>query len=67
MLRIETVSLLREVHRALQEVQQTGDKELLAAAESVLSALVVVIRHEQASVPDALGPYIVTLVKRRRR
>lgn len=67
MLQIDTVSLLKEVHRALQEVQQTNDKELLAAAESVLSALVVVIRHEQAHVPDQLGPYIVTLVKRRRR
>lgn len=63
MLQIDTVALLKDVHRALQ----TGDPELVAAAESVLSALVVVLRHEQAKVPDQLGPYIVTLVKRRRR
>jgi hypothetical protein len=67
LLQIDTVVLLKEVHSALRECQRTGDIELLAAAESVLSALVVVIRHEQASVPDAVGPYIVTLVKRRRR
>jgi hypothetical protein len=66
MMKIDTVSLLKEVHSALQEVQQTGDQELLAAAESVLSALIVVIRHERAEVPDQLGPYIVKLIRRRR-
>ena len=66
MIEIDTVALLKEVHAALREVQRTGDPELLAAAESVLSCLVVVIRHEQASVPAELGPYIVKLIRRKK-
>lgn len=66
MIQVNTVALLKEVHGALQEYQRTGDKELLNAAESVLSALVVVIRHEEAQVPSTLGPYIMKLLKRRR-
>ena len=66
MLQIDTVALLKEVHSALKEIQQSGDPELLAAAESVLSALVVVIRHERASIPDEVGPYVVKLIRRKR-
>lgn len=66
MLRVDTVALLKEVHQALRDVQLTGDKELLGAAESVLSVLVVVIRHEQASVPDSIAPYLVKLIERRK-
>lgn len=64
MIRVNTVTLLKAVHEALQEYQRTGDIELLAAAESVLSALVVVIRYEEASVPDTLGPYLIKVIRR---
>ena len=67
MLRINTVALLKEVHQALREAEVTEDQALLGAAESVLSALVVVIRREEASVPNELAPYIGILVRRRRR
>ncbi len=67
MIRINTVATLQEVHAALREVQETGDQDLLNAAESVLSALVVVIRREEASVPDSLRPHLAALARRGRK
>lgn len=64
MIRIQTVPTLQAVHMALREVQRTGDQELLAAAESVLSALIVVARQEEADVPNAVGPYLHKLRRR---
>ena len=63
-LSVDTGALLREVQEALQEVEKTGNKELLNSAESVLSALVVVLRRKQAVVPEALAPHIAVLVRR---
>lgn len=54
---VRTVPLLTKVHAALRAAGDT-DKELKAAADSVLSALVVVIRHEEAHVPADIKPYI---------
>jgi hypothetical protein len=54
------------VQDALEEVERTGDKELLNSAESVLSALVVVLRRKNAMVPPALARHVEVLTKRKR-
>lgn len=58
MVSIKTVPLLTQAHGALRESAISGDMQLKAAADSVLSALVLVLRHEQAEVPAELAPYI---------
>lgn len=55
---IQTIPTLVAVHRALREVRDTGDPALLAAADSTLSALIVVLRREEAKVPAEVGPHI---------
>ena len=65
-LSIDTGALLKNAQDALQEAEATGDQELKNAAESVLSALVVVLRRKQAKVPEALAPHIAVLVRRKR-
>lgn len=63
---VSTLDLLREVQTALYDAERHGDTELLAAAESVLSALIVVLRYPRAELPDALGPHIAVLIRRSR-
>lgn len=60
MIRIQTVPTLQLIHQALR----SGDPRQLAAAESVLSALIVVVRREEADIPNAVGPYLETLKRR---
>lgn len=57
MIRIQTVPTLQLVHRALR----SADPQLLAAADSVLSALIVVLRREEADVPNEVGPHLKRL------
>lgn len=65
-LNVDTQALLKEVQEALEEVERTGNKELRASAESVLSALVVVLRRKNAQIPPALAPHVEALLNRRR-
>lgn len=63
---VDTQALLRDAQAALQEAEQTNNKELRDAAESVLSALVVVLRRKDAKVPVELAPHIAVLTRRKR-
>lgn len=64
-IQVSTLKLLAEIHEALEQAERRGDQLLLNAAESTLSALIVVLRHPRAELPDALGPYIATLISRK--
>lgn len=61
---IDTIPLLQQAQDALELAEQTDDRELRNAAESVLSALVVVLRKKQAKVPATLTPHIALLRRR---
>jgi hypothetical protein len=56
---------MKNALEALHEAERTGDTELKNAAESVLSALVVVLRRKEAKIPEALAKHIAILVRRR--
>lgn len=63
---IDTVELLQVVQDALLQADQAGDRELRNAAESVLSALVVVLRRKKADVPDTLTRHIALLRRQKK-
>lgn len=63
MIPVDTQALLKEVQDVLEK---TTNRELVNAAESVLSALVVVLRRRRAMVPEALLPHIAAIVRRQR-
>lgn len=49
--------------RAAQEGLRAGDEELTASAESVLSFLVLHLKHRKAPCPPKLRPHVQRLVE----
>lgn len=60
---VETATLLHQVQKSLQEAERTGDADLKGAAESVMSAIAVCLRHQKVRLPDELVPFADKLVK----
>lgn len=54
---VDTVQVLQLIHKALR----TRDPARLAAADSVLSGLILHIRHERAAIPQALAEHLDVL------
>lgn len=52
---VDTVKTLDQVQQALLRADRTKDPELRKDAESVLSALVLVLKHRQARLPAGVG------------
>lgn len=61
---VETAPLMQKAQLALQRAQRTNDTKLRNAAESVMSALAVVMKHRRAELPAALAGNIALLEKR---
>jgi NAD(P)H-dependent FMN reductase len=59
---VSVVPLLHLIHTSLAKAKETTDPQaaqrLEDAANSVLSALVIVLRSPKAMIPAALSPYI---------
>lgn len=55
---VDTVQTLERVHRALR----TGDAAAIEAADSVLSALILHLKHQQAPLPTAVQPALDLLI-----
>lgn len=55
---VVTSTLLKQVQKALIRAKAESDPELKQAAENVLSALIVVLRHPTAELPAKLKPFI---------
>jgi hypothetical protein len=62
-MQVHPAELLPQVQRALELAKQTGDEELHNCAESVLSALIRVLRSEKALIPGVLRPRIECIQK----
>lgn len=58
---VDTVETLHLVQLALHKGRVSGDASLLDAAESVLSAIIVVLRTRRAVIPDAVQPMLERL------
>lgn len=57
---VETMMLLARAQAACL----SSDPEIAKAGESVLSALVVVLKHPKAELPPELAPHIKILMRR---
>lgn len=55
---VNTAEVLEKVHAALTAGREARDPELVASAESVLSALVLVLRHKTAELPAAVRAHL---------
>lgn len=58
---VNTADLLRKSQEAMARAITNKDPELMAAAESVMSALIVVLRHRTAQLPVAIRPFMEKL------
>jgi hypothetical protein len=58
---VDTAELLALAQMCLSKGRHTGDLHLVNAAESVLSALMVVLRERKAVIPEELQPMIAIL------
>lgn len=62
---VDTAKLLQLAQRACLTGIRDRDPALQKAGESVMSALVVVLKYPQAELPDALGPHIELITGRK--
>lgn len=60
---VNTSTMLKTVQAALTRANETNDKALKQAAENVLSALIVVLRHPTAELPVKVKPSIDLITK----
>lgn len=52
---VDSVHTLAQVQKALAHAERTNDVELKKSAESVLSALVLVLKHRRVKLPGAVA------------
>ena len=62
---VDTALLLEKAQRAVVDGFKNQDTALIAAGESVLSALVVVLKHRKAELPAELAPHIKLILERK--
>ena len=55
---VDTAALLEQCQQAMQKAGKDADFALFDAAESVMSALTVVLKHPKAELPAALKRHI---------
>ena len=55
---VDTAALLEKCQAAMQKAGKDADFALFNSAESVMSALTVVLKHPRAELPAALRPHI---------
>ena len=61
---VNTSRALTLVQQALIRAKTTNDLALKQAAETVLSALIVVLRHTDGELPAAVKPYIDLITRK---
>jgi hypothetical protein len=58
MITVDTSATLRRAQDAMARARRTNDTELKDAAESVMSALILVLKFPQARLPAAVGKHL---------
>lgn len=60
---VDSVQTLEQIQAALAKAERNGDSDLKRDAESVLSALVLVLKHRRVKLPAAVAKSLEAIQK----